>query len=98
MRVEFIYGQRYVSAEKLRSSPEKTTELETYSDSAVGCGSLSRLFRYTTPRTADRQEIETTPCPTQLRLQEVPTRLVTPEFAFESIAISVRRQTLTHLF
>jgi hypothetical protein len=28
-RVAFVYGQRYVSAEKLRASPEKTTELES---------------------------------------------------------------------
>lgn len=27
-RVAFVYGQRYVSAEKLRQSPEKTSELE----------------------------------------------------------------------
>jgi hypothetical protein len=28
-RVAFVYGQRYVSAEKLKASPEKTTELES---------------------------------------------------------------------
>lgn len=28
-RVAFVYGQRYVSAEKLRESPEKTSELES---------------------------------------------------------------------
>ena len=28
-RVAFVYGQRYVSAEKLRASPAKTTELES---------------------------------------------------------------------
>jgi hypothetical protein len=28
-RVAFVYGQRYVSAEKAKTSPEKTTELES---------------------------------------------------------------------